>query len=54
MMRYHVDLDYGDFTEDAFCIQKLRRYEDVKYATELETVTKAFEALSERFIVVES
>ena len=54
LLRYHVDIDYGDFTEDAFCIQKLRRYEDVKYATELETITKAFEALSERFVVIES
>lgn len=43
LLRYHVTLDYGDFTDDPFCIQKLRRYEDVKYATEVENVTKAFE-----------
>lgn len=53
ILRYHVGLDYGDFTDDAYCIQKLRRYEDVKYATEVENVTKAFEELSERFTVLE-
>ena len=49
-----MSLDYGDFTDDPFCIQKLRRYEDVKYATEVENVTKAFEQLSARFIKLEN
>ena len=54
LLRYHVTLDYGDFTDDPFCIQKLRRYEDVKYATEVENVTKAFEQLSARFTRLEN
>lgn len=54
LLRYHVTLDYGDFTDDPFCIQKLRRYEDVKYATEVENVTKAFEELSARFVKLEN
>lgn len=53
LLRYHVDIDYGDFTDDPFCIQKLRRYEDVKYAAEVESVTKALESLSDRFFRIE-
>lgn len=45
LMRYHVDIDYGDFTDDPFAIQKLRRYENVKYAAELEGLTKTIEDL---------
>jgi hypothetical protein len=43
LLRYHETLDYGDFTADAFAIQKLRRYENTKYAAEIEmlnTVTR--------------
>ncbi len=48
LLRYHVDIDYGDFTDDPFAIQKLRRYENVKYAAEVEGLTKAIEDISGR------
>lgn len=45
MLRYHRQIDYGDFTEDPFAIQMLRRYENVKYASELESLTKVVESM---------
>lgn len=53
LLRYHVEIDYGDFSDDPYTIQRLRRYEDVKYASEVEGVTKALEQLSDRFIKLE-
>lgn len=45
LLRYHVEIDYGDFTDEPFAVQKLRRYEDVKYAAELEALSKNFEGM---------
>ena len=36
LLRYHRALDYGDFSDNPYCVQRLRRYEDYKYWTELE------------------
>ena len=54
LLRYHADIDYGDFTDDPFCIQKLRRYEDVKYAAEVEEITKSLEALTDKFYQIQA
>ena len=53
MLRYHIDIDYMDFTDDFVAIRVLRRYEDVKYAAEIENVTKTVEQLSDRLIKFE-
>ena len=36
LMRYHRALDYGDFSENAFVVQRLRRFEDFKCWNDLE------------------
>jgi len=53
MLRYHIEIDYMDFTDDFVAIRVLRRYEDVKYAAEIENVTKTVEQLSDRLIKFE-
>ncbi len=44
-MRYNRNIDYGHFSEEPLAIQRLRRYEDVKYAAEIEALSKNFERL---------
>ena len=38
LLRYHRALDYGDFSENPYCVQRLRRYEDFKCWSEIEDV----------------
>lgn len=38
ILRYHEHVDYGDFAEDPAAIQRLRRYENVKYASEIQVL----------------
>ena len=38
-MRYNPQVDYGDFGRSAEFIKMLRRYDGVKYAAELESLT---------------
>ena len=40
ILRYHDAVDYGDFSEDPLVIQKLRRYENIKYAAEIEMLNQ--------------
>jgi len=44
-LRYHEELDYNDFTDSSVAIKKLRRYENVKYASEVEELAKVIEDL---------
>ena len=37
-MRYHRALDYGDFSDNPYCVQRLRRYEDFKCWSEIEDI----------------
>ena len=39
MLRYNPQIDYVDFSTDAAFVRMIRRYEDVKYARELENLT---------------
>lgn len=39
MLRYNPQIDYVDFSNDAGFVRMIRRYEDVKYANELENLT---------------
>ena len=39
LMRYHIEIDYGDFTTDAVAIQRLRRYNDIKQASDNDLVS---------------
>ena len=39
MLRYNPQIDYVDFSSDAGFVRMIRRYEDVKYARELENLT---------------
>ena len=45
LLRYHADIDYSDFTDDPAAIQKLKRYEGVKYAAEVEQLAKSVEEI---------
>ena len=38
LLRYHRALDYGDFSDNPYCVQRLRRYEDFKCWSEIEDV----------------
>lgn len=39
MLRYNPQIDYVTFSDNAEFVRKIRRYEDVKYAIELENLT---------------
>ena len=36
LLRYHQGIDYSDFSSNAEFVKYIRRYENVKYAAELE------------------
>lgn len=38
LLRYHRGLDYGDFSDNPYCVQRLRRYEDFKCWSEIEDI----------------
>jgi len=48
MLRYHREIDYVDFSTDAAFVRLMRRYENVKYAAELESLAKSFSGLEQR------
>lgn len=39
MLRYNPQIDYVSFSTDAEFVRTIRRYENVKYASELEQLT---------------
>ena len=50
LLRYHRGLDYGDFSENPYCVQRLRRYEDFKCWSEIEDVALLAETTSKDVI----
>jgi hypothetical protein len=42
LLRYHRDIDYVDFASDPAFVRLIRRYENVKYAAELEQLATSF------------
>lgn len=49
-MRYYVQVDYGDFGKSPEFIKLMRRFDGVKYASEMEDLTIKIAEL-ERFII---
>ena len=50
LLRYHQDIDYNSFSNDANIVTKLRRYEQLKYSSELEMLGKNFENVQQRLV----
>jgi len=49
LMRYHRAIDYGDFSDNAYVVQRLRRYVDYKYWAELEDLGGSHDSLNANF-----
>ena len=45
LLRYHQNIDYSDFSKDPEIAIILRRYEQIKYSSELELLGKTVESL---------
>ena len=45
LLRYHSSIDYADFSDDPTITTILRRYEQIKYSSELELLGKNVETL---------
>jgi hypothetical protein len=50
LLRYHRALDYGDFSDNPYCVQRLRRYEDFKCWSEIEDVALLSETNTKEMI----
>eukprot|EP00354_Favella_ehrenbergii_P008858 CAMPEP_0170460212 /NCGR_PEP_ID=MMETSP0123-20130129/6665_1 /TAXON_ID=182087 /ORGANISM="Favella ehrenbergii, Strain Fehren 1" /LENGTH=102 /DNA_ID=CAMNT_0010725101 /DNA_START=262 /DNA_END=567 /DNA_ORIENTATION=- len=48
MLRYNPQIDYVTFSEDPSFVRQVRRYESVKYASELEQLTLKIVELENR------
>ena len=53
LLRYHQDIDYSSFSNDSGVVTKLRRYEQLKYSSELEMLSNHFEDCQRRIVEVE-
>ena len=49
LLRYHRSADYGDFSDHPFVVQRIRRYCDYKFWSELEDQGNNHEELSNKF-----
>ena len=48
LLRYHSTFDYSDFSDDTTISTILRRYEQIKYSSELELLGKTVESLQRK------
>lgn len=48
-MRYHRSIDYGDFSESPFMVQRLRRFLEFKQWAEIEELQNLTDSFSTRF-----
>lgn len=49
MLRYHRAIDYGDFSDNAYVVQRVRRYVDYKYWAEIENLDGKHDVLDSSF-----
>ena len=49
LIRYHRAVDFRDFSEDAYVVQRIHRYHDYKIWFEIEEVTQQQEDLNGNF-----
>lgn len=49
LLRYHRAVDYGDFSENPYVVQRVRRYCDYKIWYEIEELSSSHEDLSGNF-----
>lgn len=49
LLRYHRAVDYGDFSENPYVVQRIRRYHDYKIWFEIEEISGMQEDLSGNF-----
>jgi hypothetical protein len=49
LLRYHRDLEYGDFSDDNFVQQKIKRAETYRSWADIEDLANGFETLSTNF-----
>jgi BioD-like phosphotransacetylase family protein len=49
LLRYHRDLEYGDFSDDSFVQQKIKRAETYRSWADIEDLANGFETLSTNF-----
>ena len=48
-LRYHRAVDYGDFSDNAYVVQRIRRFVDYKYWAEIEKLDGKHETLDGSF-----
>jgi len=49
LLRYHRVLDYGDFSDNPYVVQRLRRFEDLKCWNEIEDSVAMAESVQKNF-----
>ena len=49
LLRYHRAVDYGDFSENPYAVQRIRRFCDYKVWFEIEELSGSHEDLSGNF-----
>jgi len=49
LLRYHKDIDYGDFSEDQDVILKIRRAEIYRSWADIEDLANGYETLNSNF-----
>lgn len=49
LLRYHKDIDYNDFSEDQYVVQKIRRAEIYRSWADIEDLANGYETLNSNF-----
>jgi hypothetical protein len=49
IMRYHRSIDYGDFSDSPYTVQRLRRYLEFKQWAEIEELQNITDSFNNRF-----
>ena len=49
LLRYHKDIDYGDFSDDPFVINKIRRSEIYRVWADIEDLANGYETINGNF-----
>lgn len=49
LLRYHRDIDYGDFTDDQLALSKIRRAEVYRAWADIEDLANGYETINANF-----
>lgn len=49
LLRYHKEIDYGDFSDDQVVVQKIRRAEIYRSWADIEDLANGYETLNNNF-----